>query len=75
MLLILSGKATMEVDGEIQVLHGDEAIEIAPGFAHQIRNISSEPLAFLFISQPASHGHRVPAESVVTSSGLQGRRA
>jgi mannose-6-phosphate isomerase-like protein (cupin superfamily) len=75
MLLIFSGKATMEVDGEIQVLHGDEAIEIAPGFAHQIRNISSEPLAFLVISQPASRGDRVLAESVVTSTGLQDRRA
>jgi mannose-6-phosphate isomerase-like protein (cupin superfamily) len=75
MLLILSGKATMEVDGEIRVLHGDEAIEVAPGFAHQIRNISSEPLAFLVISQPASHIDRVLADSVVTPSGLQGRRA
>jgi mannose-6-phosphate isomerase-like protein (cupin superfamily) len=75
MLLIFSGKATMEGDGELQVLHGDEAIEIAPGFAHQIRNISSEPLAFLVISQPASRGDRVLAESVVTSTGLQDRRA
>ena len=31
-------------------------IEVTPGFAHQIRNISSAPLAFLVISQPAGQG-------------------
>jgi mannose-6-phosphate isomerase-like protein (cupin superfamily) len=56
---ILSGEATMEANGETIRLHTGEGIRILPGVRHQIRNQSSEPVRFLVISQPPSHGDRV----------------
>jgi len=56
---ILSGEAVMEVDGRDLRLTAREAVHIPPGVRHQIRNVSKEPLQFLVISQPPSHGDRV----------------
>ena len=56
---ILSGQATMELDAETIRLHVGEGVRILPGTRHQIRNESSEPVRFLVISQPPSHGDRV----------------
>jgi mannose-6-phosphate isomerase-like protein (cupin superfamily) len=56
---ILTGKATIEVAGRIEVLHAQQGIEIPPGVAHQFRNESSEAVTFLVISVPKSHGDRI----------------
>jgi mannose-6-phosphate isomerase-like protein (cupin superfamily) len=56
---ILSGKATMEAEGETIGLCAGEGIRISAGIRHQIRNESSDPVRFLVISQPASHGDRI----------------
>ena len=61
---ILSGEATMEADGEITKLNAGEGIRITAGTRHQIRNESSDPVRFLVISQPPSHGDRVVVERV-----------
>jgi mannose-6-phosphate isomerase-like protein (cupin superfamily) len=58
---ILSGEASMEVDGETLTLRCCEGLHIPPGVPHRIRNVSKESLEFLVISQPRSHGDRVPA--------------
>jgi mannose-6-phosphate isomerase-like protein (cupin superfamily) len=56
---ILSGKAVMEMDGRQVRLTAHEGIHVLPGVRHQIRNLSKEPVRFLVISQPPSHGDRV----------------
>jgi mannose-6-phosphate isomerase-like protein (cupin superfamily) len=58
---VLSGEAVMDVgDREIR-LTAREGLHIPPGIRHQIRNVSTEPVQFLVISQPPSHGDRVIA--------------
>jgi mannose-6-phosphate isomerase-like protein (cupin superfamily) len=57
--LILSGQAIMEANGEQTVLITGQGIAIPPGMPHQFRNHSEEPVCFLVISQPPSHGDRV----------------
>jgi mannose-6-phosphate isomerase-like protein (cupin superfamily) len=58
---VLSGDAVMEADGCEIRLTAREGLRILPGVRHQIRNESTEPLQFLVISQPPSHGDRVVA--------------
>ena len=60
---VLSGRATMEIDGEIVVLGAGEGVHIPAGVAHQMRNDSGEEVRFLVVSQPRAHGDRVVGES------------
>ena len=57
---VLSGEAVMDVDGREVRLTAREGMHISPGIRHQIRNVSKQPVQFLVISQPPSHGDRVP---------------
>ena len=59
---ILSGEAVMEVAGGHVRLASGEGLRILPGIPHRIRNESTEPVQFLVISQPPSHGDRVVME-------------
>lgn len=59
---VLSGVATMEVDGETIQIAAHEGIEIAPGVPHQMRNDSSGEIEFLVISQPTTRGDRIHSE-------------
>ena len=56
---ILSGEASMEVEGDVQQLRARQGIEIPPGAAHQIMNRSNDVLEFTVTSCPPSHGDRV----------------
>ena len=56
---ILSGQAIMEADGERICLSTGQGVAIPAGARHQFRNHSEEPVRFLVISQPPSHGDRV----------------
>jgi mannose-6-phosphate isomerase-like protein (cupin superfamily) len=58
---VLSGEATIEMDGERQVLLNQQGVEIAPGVAHQVFNNSDAELHFLVISAPPSHDDRINA--------------
>jgi mannose-6-phosphate isomerase-like protein (cupin superfamily) len=58
---VLSGTATLEVDGTDTVLHAHEGLEVAPGTPHQMFNRSDRDLEFLVVSQPPSHSDRVAA--------------
>jgi mannose-6-phosphate isomerase-like protein (cupin superfamily) len=62
---ILAGEAVMEVDGRAVPLSAGEGLHIAPGVPHQIRNESGDPVRFLVVSQPHSHGDRVVAAPYV----------
>jgi mannose-6-phosphate isomerase-like protein (cupin superfamily) len=56
---ILGGQATMEVDGQLLNLSTGQGLRIPPGTPHRFCNESDEPVRFLVISQPPSHGDRV----------------
>lgn len=56
---VLSGIATMEIDGELITLSPNEGIEVPPLIQHQIRNESDQDVEFLVVSQPNSRGDRV----------------
>lgn len=56
---VITGVLTMDVDGVVHVVRADEAIEVAPGLAHQARNDGDEALEFLVISAPGTRGDRV----------------
>ncbi|MFC7443100.1 cupin domain-containing protein [Laceyella putida] len=56
---VLTGVATMEVQGELITLYPHEGIEIPPRVSHQMINRSSEAVEFLVISQPTTRGDRV----------------
>jgi len=58
---VLSGQATMEIRGERIVLLAGQGLAVPAGTPHQFRNHSAEPVSFLVISQPPSHGDRVTA--------------
>ncbi len=59
---ILAGQAMMEVQGKVVRLNAQDGIEIEPRAPHQFRNDSSQPVRFLVISVPKSHGDRVVVE-------------
>jgi quercetin dioxygenase-like cupin family protein len=56
---VLSGKATLEVEGQVQTLAPGEGLHVPPGASHQLRNEGSDALRFLVVSSPNSHGDRV----------------
>ena len=63
---ILAGSAEMELDGDKLVLTAGEGLHIAPEMVHRISNAAGEPLRFLVISQPPSHGDRLVAKAAPT---------
>jgi mannose-6-phosphate isomerase-like protein (cupin superfamily) len=56
---ILSGIATIEVDGERHQIEKFQGIEVAPGIPHQMTNQLQSDIEFIVISQPMSHGDRI----------------
>ena len=56
---ILSGRATIEIDGDRVVLEVGQGVEIAPGVAHQFINDSPDDVHFLVVSHPTTRGDRV----------------
>ena len=63
---ILSGKATLEIDGSRQVLSPHEGVEVPPNISHQMLNESDCDLESLVISQAPSHGDRILSDSIYT---------
>ncbi len=58
---VLSGIASLEVDGQENMLEAEQGIHIEAGVPHQLRNDQQFELIFLVISVPPSHGDRVDA--------------
>ena len=56
---VLSGRATIEIDGQRQALGMHQGVEVAPGVPHQVVNEFDEDLNFLVVSCPPSHGDRI----------------
>ena len=56
---VLSGTATIEVDGKVHQLESQQGIHVAAGVSHQLSNQHQEDLVFVVTSTPPSHGDRV----------------
>ena len=56
---VLAGEATLEVDGATHRLGTGEGLHVPPGAPHQLRNETDQPIRFLVVSSPQSHGDRV----------------
>ncbi|WP_423800992.1 cupin domain-containing protein [Neobacillus sp. SAB-20_R2A] len=56
---ILSGTATLEVDGKRVILKQMEGYEVPPMAPHQIFNETDNDIEFLVTSQPNSRGDRI----------------
>ncbi len=55
---VLSGTATLEVDGAVSELDPGEGLYVPAGAAHRLSNQHKGTLEFLVISTPPSHGDR-----------------
>lgn len=55
---VLTGIASLEVDGQRHRLHAGQGLHVPPGAAHCLRNDDAVDLEFLVISSPKSHGDR-----------------
>jgi mannose-6-phosphate isomerase-like protein (cupin superfamily) len=56
---VLSGTATLEINGVSEHITPLEGVEVPPHVAHQMMNRSDEDVEFLVISQPTSKEDRV----------------
>lgn len=56
---VLSGTATLEIDGRREALSAHEGLEVPPNTPHQMFNESKSEVEFLVISMPTSRGDRV----------------
>ena len=56
---ILKGRATFILDNKEQTVREGESLHIPPLIKHCIKNLETEDLHFLVISEPKSHGDRV----------------
>ncbi|HVZ24962.1 MAG TPA: cupin domain-containing protein [Sediminibacterium sp.] len=56
---MLQGVAMMDIGDETIPLLPEESIEILPGTAHRIRNVSGVPVVFLLVTQPSAAQDRI----------------
>jgi mannose-6-phosphate isomerase-like protein (cupin superfamily) len=56
---VLSGIATLEVNGSIHEVASNEGFYVPAGVAHTLSNNHIDVLEFLVVSTPPSHGDRV----------------
>jgi mannose-6-phosphate isomerase-like protein (cupin superfamily) len=59
---VLEGRAVIDVEGGRVELTAGQGLEIPPGTPHQFRNDSPEPVSFLVVSAPPSHGDRTDVD-------------
>jgi mannose-6-phosphate isomerase-like protein (cupin superfamily) len=55
---VLRGVLSMEGGGVLSEVPGGSGIEIAPGDVHRAFNVGPDPVEFLVVSAPPSHGDR-----------------
>lgn len=59
---VLSGVATLEVDGLVMKVGAQQGCSVPPKVPHRLSNEDAEDLQFLVVSTPLSHGDRVELE-------------
>ena len=55
---VLSGVATIEVEGDAVSLVADQGVHVAPGVRHRFTNPSDHDVTFLVISTPSTKNDR-----------------
>jgi len=55
---IISGRASVEIDGRLVHLGPGEGLHVAAGKKHQFRNAGNTTVEFLVISSPTTRGDR-----------------
>jgi mannose-6-phosphate isomerase-like protein (cupin superfamily) len=55
---VLNGIASLEVAGTTHVLNANEGFHVPAGVPHTLSNEHEQPLDFLVVSTPPSHGDR-----------------
>ncbi len=68
---VLSGLATLEVDGKVLKLGRLQGCSVPPQVPHQLSNEETEDLEFLVVSSPISHGDRIELEERNSSDGFR----
>ncbi|MFK7853692.1 MAG: cupin domain-containing protein [Granulosicoccus sp.] len=68
---VISGIATIEVEGSVNTLRPMQGIHIKPGIAHQLENQGDVDLEFIVTSTPPSHGDRLLAPAFSAPSDAQ----
>jgi mannose-6-phosphate isomerase-like protein (cupin superfamily) len=58
---VLQGTLSIEVSGSEFVLTRGQGVQVSAGEPHQVRNAATVDAEFLVVSNPPSHGDRVPA--------------
>jgi mannose-6-phosphate isomerase-like protein (cupin superfamily) len=58
---VLQGSLSIEAGGNELVLSPGQGVHIPAGEPHQVRNQATGDAEFLVVSNPPSHGDRVPA--------------
>ena len=58
---VLSGIASLEVDGYGYQIKPQQGIHVPAGVPHQLKNEHAQALVFLVTSTPPSHGDRIEA--------------
>ena len=61
---VLSGIASLEVDGKTNLLKPQQGLHVKAGKPHQLRNDQIHDLIFLVTSVPPSHGDRVQTKNI-----------
>ncbi len=56
---VISGQATLEIQGEKMVLRPQQGVSVPPRVPHRLLNEGEEDLWFLVISAPPAHGDKV----------------
>ena len=59
---VLSGQATLEVDGQVLKVKPHQGCSVPPKVPHQLSNEEAEDLEFVLVSAPRSHGDRIELE-------------
>lgn len=55
---LLSGQAAMKFSDHTETFNAGIGIEIEPGEAHQMCNLSEQEIEFIVVSMPKSHGDK-----------------
>lgn len=66
---VLRGELELELEGVRHRLAAGVGLEVPPGAPHQASNRMAADVEFLVISQPPSHGDRLPAQAPAGGPG------
>jgi mannose-6-phosphate isomerase-like protein (cupin superfamily) len=66
---VLAGELTIELNGENHRLAPCTGLSVPAQMPHQVFNHGSQDACFLVISQPPSHGDRIPVDRVAPEPG------